>query len=117
LDCTYVSGLPTQSEGSASSDETWLSTALGGLQLCWTASPADERQPALPTRFIGLQLVWMLYPAIVCLILNALYFYDVLGIRPRRSTGQTESMHRRWFLTLSVSDIRPCWELDAIVFL
>jgi len=56
----------------------WLSTCLGGLVLTWSAAPADERQPGLPVSVMLLQVVWLLYPALIGVVLNALYFEGVL---------------------------------------
>ena len=57
----------------------WLATLLGGLQLTWSAQSSDEYMPNLPGKFIIAQLVLLVYPAVVCIIFNALYYYDVIS--------------------------------------
>lgn len=57
----------------------WIQTLLGGVAPCWSAKPSDERQPPVPTWIIGLQIWWILYPVLVCLILNALHYHGVIA--------------------------------------
>ena len=57
----------------------WLVTILGGVQLTWSAKSSDDSMPGVPLKIQAYQLLLLIYPAIVCVIFNALYFHDVIS--------------------------------------